>query len=141
MKDAVKMEIDQNTVESIIPISTLLCPVGTIVQATIISVYIAIMHDLKLSISVIIIMIIGAIFYSISISNVTSVVAAAMLGIMLTPLGLPTDIGAVIWIIIDMFCEEIETFCGIYANLAVISVVDNKLKHKDFDEKLISVKA
>lgn len=128
MKDVIDLGLEKSTVESIIPINTLLCPVGTIIQATIITVYISIMYDLKINFNVIAVMIIGAVFFSISISNVTSIVAAAMLGVMLGPLGLPTDIGAVIWVIMDMFCEEIETFCGIYSNLAVVTVIDHKLR-------------
>lgn len=138
MEDSPKLKIDKNVVESIIPINTLLFPVGTIVQSLIIAMYATIMYNSKININNIIIMIIGALFYSISISNVTSVVAASMLGIMLTPLGLPTDICILIWIIMDMFCEEIETFCGVYSNLAIISIIDKKIKNKSQSNKIVN---
>ncbi|MBP0979065.1 MAG: cation:dicarboxylase symporter family transporter [Oscillospiraceae bacterium] len=138
MEDAPKLKIDKNIIESILPINTLLFPVGTIVQSLIIAIYASIMYDSNININNIIIMILGALFYSISISNVTSVVAASMLGIMLTPLGLPIDICIIIWIIMDMFCEEIETFCGVYANLAVISLINKKLKNKVSKQDLIN---
>ena len=28
----------------------------------------------------------------------------------------------------DMFCEEVGVFCGVYVNLAIISVIDRRLK-------------
>lgn len=130
VEDATKLGIDKNIVSSVLPISTLLCPIADIADAALLATFATIIYDIKLSLSVIVIIAVSSIFFAISISTVSTLVQVTMLTLIFTPLGLPTTVAAPIFILLGSIFDYVQTFCSIYTNLAITAVVDKKMKNK-----------
>lgn len=130
VEDATKLGIDKNIVSSVLPISTLLCPIGDIANAALLATFATIIYDIKLSLSVIVIIAVSSIFFAISMSTVSTLVQVTMLTIIFNPLGLPTTVAAPIFILLGSTFDYVQTFCSVYTNLAITAVVDKKMKNK-----------
>ena len=130
VEDATKLGMDKNIVSSVLPISTLLCPIADIAGAALLATFATIIYDFKLSLSVIIIIAVSSIFFAISMSSVSTLVQVSMLGMIFTPLGLPTTVVVPIFILLGSTLDYVQTFCSVYTNLAITSVIDKKMKNK-----------
>lgn len=127
IEDSVKkMNLDETTVNSIIPIGTLLCPNGKILTSAVLAVYALIIYESPKNFSTLSIIVLGAILFSISISGISGAASVTMLSIMLQPIGLPTDVISIVLMTAVQFYQGVSTFAGIYSNLAVVSIIAPK---------------
>lgn len=132
IEDSIKeMNIDETTVNFVIPIGTIFCPNGKILSSTILAIYALVIYGNSTSINTLFIIIMGSILYSISISGAHGVAAVTMLSIMLQPLGIPTDVMSIILMFSVQFYQGISTFAGVYSNLAVAFLVSPKNRFKN----------
>lgn len=130
LEEAPKLGIDKNIIESIIPVTTFLCSIGVLIQTVIVSVYAIIIYNVSISFNLVIVVILGAILFSISTVSTSSQTAASMLGIVMDAFNLPLDVVGVIYILVGTFCSRFKTFCKLYPNLAVVAVLDRIYKSK-----------
>lgn len=129
--------IKKDLLESIMPINVLLCPLGMLVRVAVVGIYIYFIYNHSMGINIVTMgmMLVLVIFFSISISSIPAIISATMLPILFEPLGLPSDIAAVIWIVVNIFYLGLETFCTVYVNVAIISIIDYRLKRYDIRDK------
>lgn len=130
LEEAPKLGIDKNLIESIIPVTTFLCSIGVLIQTVIVSVYAIIIYNVSINFNLVIIVILGAILFSISTVGTSSQTAVTMLGIVLDAFSLLLDVVGVIYILVGTFCSRFKTFCKLYPNLAVVAVLDRIYKSK-----------
>ena len=71
----------------------------------------------------IIVILIGAIAFSLSIIGAPGVVAVSMLSIILTPLGIPSETIVLIYLATIPFFDPIAVFSSVYSNIAVTALV------------------
>lgn len=137
IEDSVKnMNADKTILNSLLPISASLFPIGTVLSAAILAVYAVIIYNQQISISILITIIIGAILFSLSKSGGAS--TAALLMLILQPLGVPTEIMSIILTAASSFYSGISTFVDIYFNLAIALSVSNK-KNKEKQQARIQM--
>lgn len=115
--------LDKNSVQSMVPVGIIICQTGTIVAAAILAIYSTTIYDVSIDTKTIIIALIGSIIFSISITGLPGIVASTMLGIILQPIGVPTDLMSLIFITTVSFYQGANVFASLYSNIAITSFV------------------
>ena len=131
IEDSIKrMGLDETTVNSVIPITTLLCPNGKILSSAILAVYAIIIYGTSKDISTLFLIIISAILFAISTAGVSGAASVAMLSLLLQPLGLPTDLISIVLVVTFQFYQGISTFADVYSNLTIIALAQPNKKER-----------
>lgn len=124
MEDSVdKLGLDEEITKAILPIGITTFQYGVIASGAIAAVYGTSIYPVDITVQTIVIILIGAIAFSLSIIGTPGVVAVSMLSIILTPLGIPSETIVLIYLATIPFFDPIAVFSSVYSNIAVTTLV------------------
>lgn len=124
MEDSVdKLGLDEEITKAILPIGITTFQYGVIASGAIAAVYGTSIYPVDITAQTIIVILIGAIAFSLSIIGTPGVVAVSMLSIILTPLGIPSETIVLIYLATIPFFDPIAVFSSVYSNIAVTTLV------------------
>ena len=78
---------------------------------------------MDVTVQTILIILVGAVTFSLSIIGAPGVVAVSMLSIILTPLGIPSETIVLIYLATIPFFDPLAVFSSVYSNIAVAAIV------------------
>ena len=124
MEDSVdRLGLDEEVTKAILPIGITTFQYGVIASGAIAAVYGTSIYPVDVTVQTIIVILIGAIAFSLSIIGAPGVVAVSMLSIILTPLGIPSETIVLIYLATIPFFDPIAVFSSVYSNIAVTALV------------------
>jgi len=127
IEDSIKhFKLNAGVAKSILPICVTTVQSGVIASTSILAVFGAILFNIPLTFNAIILIIVGSIFYALSIIGVPGIVAATMIGIVVTPLGIPAEVISVLMMAVVMFFDPIAVFTSEYANVGIAVCITPK---------------
>jgi len=120
IEDTIKhFKLKGSVAKAIIPISVMTVQSGVIAATSVLAVFGAVLFSVPLNVNAVLLIIVGSIFYALSIIGVPGIVAATMIGIVVTPLGIPAEVISVLMMSIVMFFDPIAVFTSEYTNVGV----------------------
>ncbi len=117
--------ISKNSAELIIPMGITICRFGSVMFFALSAIFLTQMFSIQITASSILIILFGAVMAGFASAGAPGVVSATMIGLILTPLGLPLEIAVVILLAIDPVTDPILTFINVQSNCAACAVIDN----------------
>lgn len=124
LEDSIKyFKLNEKVTKSFMPIGITMIQSGVIATTSLVSVFAAILYDVPLGFNTMAIIIVGSIFYGFSVIGVPGLVAATMMSIVLTPLGIPSAIIAILMMAIVMFFDPIAVFSSVYSNIGIAACI------------------
>lgn len=124
MEDSVdRLGLDEEVTKAILPIGITTFQYGVIASGAIAAVYGTSIYPVDVTVQTILIILVGAITFSLSIIGAPGVVAVSMLSIILTPLGIPSETIVLIYLATIPFFDPLAVFSSVYSNIAVAAIV------------------
>ncbi|GEM_PF-6056899 len=125
-----ELGIDRHITDSILPIGITMCQSGVVACGAIAAVFATTIYDINITGGAIAIIIAGAIVFSIAIIGVPGLVAVNMLSIILEPLGIPSEIIILIYLVTIPVFDPPSVFASVYSNFALAGFVAAGRKEK-----------
>ena len=129
------LHLNRKIVSSVMPIGVTLCQSGIISCGAIAAVYATTIYQVEMNLNTILIIVIGSILFSISIIGVPGIVAVSMLSLILTPLGIPSEVIVLIYLSTVTIFDPICVFASVYSNLAVTAFAAKEKKVPIYETK------
>ena len=124
MEDSVdRLGLDEEVTKAILPIGITTFQYGVIASGAIAAVYGTSIYPVDVTVQTILIILVGAVTFSLSIIGAPGVVAVSMLSIILTPLGIPSETIVLIYLATIPFFDPLAVFSSVYSNIAVAAIV------------------
>lgn len=135
-EDIIKyFKLKEKLIRSVMPITITTIQSGVIASSAVIVVFAALLYDVPLTLNALTIIIIGSIFYAFSIIGVPGIVAATMIGIVVEPLGIPSQIISIILISSIMFFDPIAVFASVYCSVGISTCIVPKEDNQTLEAK------
>lgn len=135
-EDIIKhFKLKEKLIRSVMPITITTIQSGVIASSAVIVVFAALLYDVPLTLNALTIIIIGSIFYAFSIIGVPGIVAATMIGLVVEPLGIPSQVISIIMISIVMFFDPIAVFASVYCSVGISTCIVPKEDNPTMEAK------
>lgn len=122
------LKLDKKITNAIMPIGITMCQSGVAGCTTIAAVFATTIYDVQIDLNSVMIIMVGAVMFSLSIIGVPGLVAVSMLSIVMTPLGMPSDLIILVYLAIIPIIDPFAIFTGVYGNFAIAAVTSGKIK-------------
>jgi len=119
--------LEKSVARSIMPIGITVFQSGVIVCAVIAAVFGTTLYNVDIHFNTILIILAGSIMYSFSIVGIPGIVAVTMLSMILSPLGIPSEVIALIYLAIIPVIDPVSVFASVYSNIAITAAVVPKI--------------
>lgn len=110
--------LNRDQVKSMSSIGMVLCQPGTVTSVSVLIGYATLIYNVPLTFNNILIILFGTIVFSISIAGVPGVAAINAISIILTPLGMPTEIVKVLFLTTSIAYQNLNAFSSVYGSAA-----------------------
>ncbi|MCM1089951.1 MAG: cation:dicarboxylase symporter family transporter [Muribaculum sp.] len=120
------LHLDKQVSRSVMPIGITVFQNGVIICAAVAAVFGTTIYDVNINLNTVMIILMGAIMYSFSIVGIPGIVAVSMLDMILSPLGIPSEVIVLIYLAIIPVIDPFSVFTSVYSNIAVTTVVNHK---------------
>lgn len=114
---------DKGVTDLVLPIGITMCQSGVVACGAIAAVFATTIYDISINWGTISVIVVGAVVFSLSIIGVPGLVAVSMLSIILDPLGIPSQIIILIYLITIPLFDPPSVFASVYSNFAVAGFV------------------
>lgn len=121
MQDALRFE--RESVSLMLPLGMTIGRYGNIVYFALASLFVMQLYDQPLSATGLTIVVIGSIFAGIATAGSSGILTLAMIGIVLTPLGLPVEAVLIVMMAVDAVIDPMRTFLIVYLNIAATALI------------------
>jgi proton glutamate symport protein len=125
-----EMLYDEEKVDLIIPIGITLARFGSILIFAIMSVYMAQLYGLELSITQIVFIVMASILAGIATAGTPGEIASASIAIVLIPLGLPVETAITVLLLTNPITDPFITTINVGGNILATTFVANKKEEK-----------
>ena len=126
--------MDKDTVNVGFPLARIFAPIEDFFEVVLFCFFAIFLYGKPLNIEIIIIIFVLSLAHTYAIRGVSSSIAAGMLKIVFSPLGLPHDLMGLIYLSTGSIWYNFAVVVGIYAKIAIISLVSPKI-NKEENEK------
>ena len=125
------LHFDRQTTNLVTPLSITLCRFGSVIYFAAATPFVVQLYQKPLSLSALVMIIVGSILAGMATSGVTGILTLTMLGLVLDPLKLPLEAVLVLFVAIDPIMDPFRTLSIVHTGMAATSMIaDPKLsKH------------
>lgn len=124
-----KLKLDKRFTNLVLPLAITLNPHGSVMWATIVTVFMAKLYAIPLGIAGALFIVIGAILTGLAVTGVPGIATTFMLSIVLAPLGIPVGSTLILLLAIDPLLDPIVTAVNVVGNCATTTAFG--ALHKD----------
>lgn len=117
------LHFEREAVSLMLPLGMTIGRYGNIVYFALSSLFVIQLYNQPLSAAGLVIVIIGSVFAGIATAGSSGILTLAMIGIVLTPLGLPVEAVLIVLIAVDAVIDPMRTFLIVYVNIAATALV------------------
>jgi proton glutamate symport protein len=114
---------NKKTVDLLVPLTFMICRTGPTLYFALATVFVAQLYNITLDSNSIMTIIAGSIFAGLATAGASGVVLLSMLGLVLTPLGLPVDAVLVLFIIIDPIIGPFRVLAIVHTACAIVTLI------------------
>lgn len=118
--------LDKQVSRSVMPIGMTIFQNGVIICAAVAAVFGTTIYNVDINLNTVLIILMGSIMYSFSIVGIPGIVAVSMLDMILSPLGIPSEMIVLIYLAIIPVIDPFSVFASVYSNIAITTVVNHK---------------
>lgn len=118
-----KLGFDGTTANLALPLGTTIGRFGNIFYFAIAAFFVIQIYNTPLDLSGYLMVVVGSIFAGIATAGASGVLTLGMIGIILTPLGLPVEAVLIIFMAIDAIVDPMRTLLIVYVNIATTSLI------------------
>ncbi|MCG8610665.1 MAG: dicarboxylate/amino acid:cation symporter [Pseudomonadales bacterium] len=118
-----KLGYDKQAVDLLVPLAISLCRFGPVLYFATATLFVAQLYDIPLGFTGLLVVFVGAILAGMATAGTSGVVSLTMLGIVLTPLGLPFDAVIVLFIVVDPIVAPFRVLAIVHTACAAVSVI------------------
>lgn len=122
--------LDKGMARSIMPVGITVFQSGVIACAAVAAMFGSLLYDVELGVHTVAVILVGAIMYSFSIVGIPGIVAVSMLGMLLSPVGVPSEIIVLLYLAIIPVIDPLSVFASVYSNIAITTVVAAERKNR-----------
>lgn len=115
--------LEKSASRSIMPVGITVIQSGVIMCAAIAAVFGTALYHVEADFNTVLIILVGSIVYSFSIVGVPGIVAVSMLNLILSPLGIPSEMIVLIYLAIIPVIDPVAVFASVYSNIAITAAV------------------
>ena len=117
------LRFNRQTIDLVTPLSITLCRFGSVIYFAAATLFVMQLYQKPLTISMLVMVIVGAIFAGMATSGVTGILTLTMLGLVLDPLKLPLDAVLVLFVAIDPLIDPFRTLSIVHTGMAATSAI------------------
>ena len=130
--------LDKGMVRSIMPVGITIFQSGVIACAAVAAMFGSVLYNVELGAYTVAVILVGSIMYSFSIVGIPGIVAVSMLGMLLSPVGVPSEIIVLLYLAIIPMIDPLSVFASVYSNIAITAVVaaERKKRARKLGKKL-----
>ncbi|MCH5333742.1 MAG: cation:dicarboxylase symporter family transporter, partial [Agathobacter sp.] len=130
--------LDKGMVRSIMPVGITIFQSGVIACAAVAAMFGSVLYNVELGAYTVAVILVGSIMYSFSIVGIPGIVAVSMLGMLLSPVGVPSEIIVLLYLAIIPVIDPLSVFASVYSNIAITAVVaaERKKRARKLGKKL-----
>lgn len=128
--------INKDTTSLVIPLGITICRFGTVMVFSLSVVFLAQLFDVQLNFMTILFIAFGSVLAGIASAGAPGVVAITMIGIVLTPLGLPLEVAFVLLLAVDPITDPALTLVNVHTNCAACSLIHGRSPQLEASEAL-----
>jgi Na+/H+-dicarboxylate symporter len=118
-----QLHFDRQTTDLVTPLSITLCRFGSVIYFAAATMFVIQLYQKPMTLSVFIMIIVGAILAGMATSGVTGILTLTMLSLVLDPLKLPLDAVLVLFVAIDPIMDPFRTLSIVHTGMATTSMV------------------
>ncbi len=130
------LHLDKSVARSCLPIGITIFQSGVIICAAIAAVFGTTIYNVNIDLNAILLILAGSIMYSFSIVGIPGIVAVSMLSMVLSPLGIPSEMIILIYLAIIPIIDPLSVFASVYSNIAVTAAVAPRERARGEKKKL-----
>lgn len=120
------LRLDRSVSRSVMPIGMTIFQSGVIICAAIAAVFGTTIYNVDINFNTILIILVGSIMYSFSIVGIPGIVAVSMMSMILSPLGIPSEMIVLIYLAIIPVIDPFSVFASVYSNIAITAAVSGR---------------
>ncbi len=121
-----KLHLDKESTNLVVPLGINLNPHGSAMHFAISAVFIAQLYGVSLSVSSLIIVLIGSILAGLAATGAPGAGSLSMIALVLEPLGLPVATAVILLAAVDPILDPIVTLTTVHANCAASAMIGKK---------------
>jgi proton glutamate symport protein len=121
MQDDLRFE--RESVSLMLPLGITIGRYGNIVYFALASLFVVQLYNQPLSAAELAIVVIGSVFAGMATAGSSGILTLAMIGIVLTPLGLPVEAVLIVMMAVDAVIDPMRTFLIVYVNIAATALI------------------
>lgn len=118
-----KLGFERETVSLMLPLGITIGRYGNIVYFGLASLFVVQLYDQPLSATALVIIVVGSVFAGMATAGSSGILTLAMIGIVLTPLGLPMEAVLIVMMAVDAVIDPMRTFLIVYVNIAATAII------------------
>lgn len=115
-----KFKLNHEQVKSMSSIGMVLCQPGTVASVSGLVCYATLIYNVPLTFNNILIILFGAIAFSLSVAGVPGVAAINSINIILNPLGMPIEVVKVLFLTTAVAYQNLNSFSSVYGSVATM---------------------
>lgn len=119
------LRFDRQTIDLVTPLSITLCRFGSVIYFAAATLFVIQLYQKPLTISMLVMVIVGAILAGMATSGVTGILTLTMLSLVLDPLRLPLDAVLVLFVAIDPLIDPFRTLSIVHTGMAATSIISD----------------
>ena len=120
------LHLDKQVSRSVMPIGMTIFQSGVVICAAVAAVFGTTIYNVDMNLNTVLVILTGSIMYSFSIVGIPGIVAVSMLDMILSPLGIPSEMIVLIYLAIIPVIDPFSVFASVYSNIAITTVVNHK---------------
>ncbi len=114
---------ERESVSLMLPLGITIGRYGNIIYFALASLFVVQLYNQPLSAAELAIIVIGSVFAGMATAGSSGILTLAMIGIILTPLGLPVEAVLIIMMAVDAVIDPMRTFLIVYMNIAATALI------------------
>lgn len=130
--------LDKGMARSLMPVGITIFQSGVVACAAVAAMFGSVLYDVEPGVHMVAFILAGSIMYSFSIVGIPGVLAVSMLGMLLSPVGIPSEVIVLLYLAIVPVIDPLSVFASVYSNIAITAVVaaERKRRRKQLRRKL-----
>ena len=117
------LRFDRQTIDLVTPLSITLCRFGSVIYFAAATLFVIQLYQKPLTISTVMMVIVGTILAGMATSGVTGILTLTMLSLVLDPLKLPLDAVLVLFVAIDPLIDPFRTLSIVHTGMTTTAVI------------------
>jgi len=117
------LHFERESVSLMLPLGITIGRYGNIIYFALASLFVVQLYNQPLSAAELAIIVTGSVFAGMATAGSSGILTLAMIGIILTPLGLPVEAVLIIMMAVDAVIDPMRTFLIVYVNIAATALI------------------